>query len=55
MTPLHEAAKGGHVDTCEVLLEHGADVNAKSKDGNTPIDLAKGAKTRQLLESYAHK
>jgi ankyrin repeat protein len=29
VTPLHRAAMGGHVDAVRVLLEYGADVNAK--------------------------
>jgi hypothetical protein len=28
VTPLHRAAMGGHVDAVQVLLHHGADVNA---------------------------
>ena len=26
---IHEAARGGHVDTCKGLIQRGADVNAK--------------------------
>jgi hypothetical protein len=29
VTPLHRAAMGGHVDAVRVLLQHGADVNAR--------------------------
>ena len=28
-TPLHEAATYGKVDSCDVMLKNGADVNAK--------------------------
>ena len=30
-TPLHSAAKGGHVDTVTYLVEKGADTNIKDK------------------------
>lgn len=36
-TPLMEAASAGHVDIIELLLKHGADVNAQSSTGNTPL------------------
>jgi ankyrin repeat protein len=39
-TPLHYAAKHGHVDVAEWLIEKGADVNAKDKNGETPLHLA---------------
>jgi ankyrin repeat protein len=29
LSPLHEAAMGGHVAVCKYLLAHGADVNSK--------------------------
>lgn len=31
MTPLHAAAKGGHLKVMDTLLEHGADIDAKTK------------------------
>lgn len=36
-TPLMEAASAGHIDIIELLLKHGADVNAQSSTGNTPL------------------
>ena len=39
-TPLHWAAYKGHVDTVEILLNRGADINAINKDGRPAIVLA---------------
>jgi ankyrin repeat protein len=36
-TPLHLAGKNGHTDTAQVLLEMGANVYDKTKDGWTPL------------------
>ena len=40
--PIHEAARGGHLDVLELLVEHGADINARthSGKGSTPMNLA---------------
>jgi len=40
-TVLHIAARSGCLDCVKVLVEAGADVNAKTKQGQTPIHLAK--------------
>jgi truncated hemoglobin YjbI/ankyrin repeat protein len=37
-TALHYAAKAGFVKTIEVLLDHGADPNARDDNGLTPLD-----------------
>jgi len=39
-SPLHMAAFFGHADIVNLLTEHGADLEAKTKDGKTPYDLA---------------
>jgi ankyrin repeat protein len=36
-TPLHWAASSGHKDVAELLLAHGADVNAKNNNDWTPL------------------
>ncbi len=38
--PLHEATAFGHVDVIEILLQHGAGVNAWRGDGWTPLHCA---------------
>lgn len=40
-TPLHEAAAKNKLDICRLLLEHGAQVDAKNREGQTPYDLLK--------------
>ena len=40
MTPLMQAVLYGHVGTARVLLEKGAQVNARDRGGITPIMLA---------------
>ena len=39
-TPLHDAAKFGHPDIAELLLQHGAQINLRNSRGKTPIYLA---------------
>lgn len=39
-TALHAAAGDGRTAVARVLLEHGADVNRQSDNGNTPLHLA---------------
>ena len=41
-TPLMRAAKNGDAATIRLLLEHGADVNARQKNGTTPLMFAAG-------------
>lgn len=39
-TPLHYAATNVDTRTCELLLENGAEITARDKFGNTPLDMA---------------
>ena len=51
-TALHKAAQRGGSATAELLLKHGADVNAKNRDGLTPLHDAawkKAFSTAELL------
>jgi ankyrin repeat domain-containing protein 17 len=36
-TSLMEAASSGHLEIVKLLISHGADVNAQSSSGNTPL------------------
>ena len=37
---LHKAAQGGNIDITKFLVEHGANVKATNKKGQTPFDVA---------------
>src|SRR5262249_40953830 len=41
-TPLHAAVVSGQAGIVKFLIEHGAQVDAKTKLGWTPLDMAKG-------------
>jgi hypothetical protein len=54
-TPLHWTAMNGHKDVVELLLAHGAEVNAKRSNGSTPLHWAeyKGYKdVAELLRQH---
>ncbi len=36
-TPMHEGARSGHKNIIEVLVESGADINAKTNAGHTAL------------------
>jgi ankyrin repeat protein len=38
--PLHLAVEGGHAEAVELLLDMGADVNARTRRGATPLQMA---------------
>jgi ankyrin repeat protein len=42
-------------DVAQVLIEHGADVNARDYEGNTVLQLAKTDDIKSLLRAYGAK
>lgn len=50
-TPLHVAAYQWYSEIAKVLLVHGADVNAKDRNGKTHLDLA-SYETRKATKQY---
>ena len=49
-TPLGHAVWGGHADTARLLIERGADVNAKTKEGHSVLTFATMQKHDDLAE-----
>ena len=37
--PLHAAACWGHLEVVEMLAQNGANINAKTRNGETPFDI----------------
>ena len=50
VAPLHSAAAGGHGSIVELLLEHGADPNARQRGGFTPLHAAAQNGDRESVE-----
>mgnify|MGYP001319448541 CR=1 FL=1 len=47
-TPLHDAAASGHMEVAELLITNGANLNAKSVIGETPLDAAVNFKQTEI-------
>ena len=50
LVALHWAIRWDKEDVVKLLLENGANVEAKDNDGDTALDVAKNEKIRELLE-----
>ena len=53
MTPLHWAARAGAVDCADLLLAHGADVDAPNKARRAPLQLAAEADQAEVIRQLA--
>ena len=51
-TPLHLAAKRGHLDVCRIILENVKDKNPVDTYGRTPKDYAMQMNHPELLELF---
>eukprot|EP00966_Prymnesium_polylepis_P055652 1287293-Prymnesium_polylepis.1 len=49
-TPLSEAACGGQLEVCRLLLKHGADVNTQNEQGRSPLWRAAFMDRRDCVE-----
>uniref|UniRef100_A0A0N5ABC5 ANK_REP_REGION domain-containing protein n=1 Tax=Syphacia muris TaxID=451379 RepID=A0A0N5ABC5_9BILA len=47
--PVHAAACWAQPDLIELLCEYGADINAKTNNGETPLDLCEDSTTRAVI------
>eukprot|EP00741_Cyanophora_paradoxa_P000389 tig00000404_g380.t1 len=52
-TALHLAAMKGHLEVIQILLKHRANLTYKDKHGKRPVDVAKAADVRHVLEEAA--
>jgi len=48
--PLHWASSAGHIKIVELLIFNGANVNAKAKNGGTPLDWARVEDQQQIAD-----
>jgi ankyrin repeat protein len=50
-TALHGAATSGRDQEVAIMVEKGAELDVKDKDGRTPLDVAMGVARRRFCES----
>lgn len=50
ITPLMNAVKKGNFDTIKILVENGADIQAKPRRGDSVLELARKSKSPQILD-----
>ena len=49
-SPLHEAAGSGQIELAKLLLDHGANLNAKDDHGKTPLTIALEYKQTEMAK-----
>ena len=49
--PIHLAARSGHKDTIEMLLDHGAEINKKNANNQTPLFLSAANETENMIKN----
>ena len=54
-TPLHLASMYGRLEVARVLIEHGADIDAKDNKGRTPFQVAWNRDMVGLLSDHSSK
>lgn len=47
--PVHAAACWGHADVLELLVQAGADLSARTKNGETPVDICEDPELRERI------
>ena len=52
---LHRGVRAGNIQVLQLLLEHGADANARDKSGKTPSQLTEQQEIQELLSKYGTK
>jgi ankyrin repeat protein len=55
LTPLYQASKLGRTEIVRVLVEYGASIEVKDKEGRTPLDVASGDEIIKLLSEHRAK
>ncbi|KAI0269072.1 ankyrin repeat-containing domain protein, partial [Russula aff. rugulosa BPL654] len=49
-TPLHQASANGRIEIVRLLIEHGANVEAKNDEGETPLDVARVVQREEIIK-----
>ena len=55
MTPLHIACKSGHTKIAGLLLDRGADIDHKTAEGSTALNIAIQKKCKKIVKQLHSK
>ena len=50
ITALHQCSYYGYLEICSLLIEHGAILDLKNKNGQTPIEIAEEKKQSEIIK-----